>query len=116
MSEYLKQVEEDRRADDEYILIENPVERNFTFRTQTETFYVHFYDVSAFIEVDHEWASFKNRDGDQKFHICNEQEEMFPKWLFEELSHIEQHGKLRPMDEYDEQYTLSEMRGIKGRE
>lgn len=87
----------------------------FHFTMLDEKFSVKFHvdEVSAYVEYGSEWATFD----DGVASLCNEHtDDPLPHWLFEELNHIEIHGGLRPMDEYETRYQLKENRGIKGRE
>jgi hypothetical protein len=119
-TEILTTVEETTRGDDEYVLSEKTTVDGFIFRATDESFILEFVDASAYIAKNHEWADFYDEeqciDPNSSFTISNEESGSWPHWVFEELAHIEQEGELRPVDDYEENYQLSEMRGIKGAE
>lgn len=110
--EILTTVTETRRSDGEY-KVREATHGDYIFMSEDETLMVTFDEVSAYIEVGSEWADFYT-DGESDVSICNEREEKFPHWLFEELNHIEQEGELRPIDDYETNHHLKDNRGIKG--
>jgi hypothetical protein len=104
MSEQLTQVTERRRVGETYY-IEGLDDGRYIFATLDESMLVRFKTVSAYIEWGSEWADFYNEDGTCTITICNEQSNEWPHWIFEELSHLEGRGNLRPVDDYETIYT-----------
>lgn len=114
MSETLTVVEEEHRSNGEYFIREDCLTCDFLFARKDETYMVSFSEVSAYVERGHEWANFDPNDESAcQFHLSNETaDEPLPHWLFEEFSHIENHGTLRPVDDYEENYQLKDLRSM----
>jgi len=110
----LETVDEDLRSDGEYYIKEGLGNGEFLFSRKDEAIMFTFEDVSAYVEYGSEWADFEGNDLDLT--LCNEQNEMWPHWIFEEFQHIEIEGELRPMEDYETRYQLKDNRGIKGAE
>jgi hypothetical protein len=112
-TETLTDVSDSRRADEN--LYVTTAGEQYYLQKWDETLSINFDDVSVYMEIGSEWASFM-MNGERVAHICNEKEEEWPHWLFEELHFIEESGDFRPDDGYDVCYQLNEQRAVKARE
>lgn len=110
----LEVVDEHIRKDGEVFINDNSFDGTYSLVREDGSFNLGFTTVSTYVEWEAEWATFYG--GEVEMTISNEDSVEWPHWVFEELSHIENHDELRPIEDYEEMYQLRENRGIKAME